>query len=288
MKELVSPKQVARAIGVSESSLKRWCDRGLIPAVRTAGGHRKLPISGVISFLKSSGHPLVEPEVIGLPPASGRGERTLGRSMGRLRDALIAGDEAVCRQVLMDLYLADNRISAICDEVISPAFEAIGELWDCGDVEVYQERRSCEICLRILHELRTALPPVPGDAPIAIGGTLEGDFYVLSTTVAEMVLRESGWQAASLGSSLPVKTLQAAMADNRPRLFYLSVSYIADPEIFVDAADALYETAGDNNSAFVVGGRALSDSVRKQMRYSAYCDTMQHLEAFAETQFRPA
>lgn len=287
MNELVSPKQVARAIGVSESSLKRWCDRGLIPAVRTAGGHRKLPISGVISFLKSSGHALVEPEVIGLPPVSGRGERTLSRSMSRLRDALIAGDEPVCRQVLMDLYLAGNRISAITDEVISPAFEEIGELWDCGDVEVYQERRSCEICLRILHELRTALPPVPGDSTIAIGGTLEGDHYVLSTTAAEMVLRENGWRATSLGSSLTVDTLKAAIADNHPRLFWLSVSHITRPESFVDAAATLYETAVANNSAFVVGGRALSESVRKQTKYSAYCDTMLHLEAFAETLLRP-
>ena len=38
MNELVSPKQVAHAMGVSESSLKRWCDQGLIPTVRTAAG----------------------------------------------------------------------------------------------------------------------------------------------------------------------------------------------------------------------------------------------------------
>jgi predicted site-specific integrase-resolvase len=28
---LLTPKQVARAIGVSESSLKRWCDKGVLP-----------------------------------------------------------------------------------------------------------------------------------------------------------------------------------------------------------------------------------------------------------------
>jgi excisionase family DNA binding protein len=65
MKELITPKQVARAIGVSESSLKRWCDRGLIPTVRTAGGHRRLPISGVLSYLRETGHEMVRPELLG-------------------------------------------------------------------------------------------------------------------------------------------------------------------------------------------------------------------------------
>ena len=52
--QLLSPKQVARALGVSESSLKRWCDKGLIPTERTAGGHRRLPLAGVLDFLVRS------------------------------------------------------------------------------------------------------------------------------------------------------------------------------------------------------------------------------------------
>jgi len=65
MKELISPKQVALALGVSEASLKRWCDKGLIPAIRTAGGHRRLPINGVIHFIRQTGQHLVRPEVLG-------------------------------------------------------------------------------------------------------------------------------------------------------------------------------------------------------------------------------
>ena len=67
IKAFLTPKDLADALGVSESSLKRWCDRGLIPMVRTAGGHRKLPISGVLSFLRETQHELVSPELLGLP-----------------------------------------------------------------------------------------------------------------------------------------------------------------------------------------------------------------------------
>ena len=35
--------------------------------------------------------------------------------------------------------------------------------------------------------------------------------------------------------------------------------------------------------AFVLGGSALNEEIRQKMKYSAYCDNMQHLEVFAET-----
>lgn len=283
MKELVSPKQVARAIGVSESSLKRWCDRGLIRTTRTAGGHRKLPISSVLEFLKSRGHEIVEPELLGLPSTVGQGERTLRGAKDRLKEALVAGDELVCRQIILDLYLAKNRISVICDEVVAEAFHEIGDLWDCGDVEVYQERRSCEICSRILNELRVAIPPIDNKSPVAMGCTLDEDHYTLPTAMAELVLRDNNWNATSLGIALPLFTVQAAIKENRPKLFWLTVSHICDDERFLVEANQLFETAKECDTALVVGGRALTDNLRKQMKYNAYCDTMQHLESFAAT-----
>ena len=151
---LVSPKQVARAIGVSESSLKRWCDQGLIKTVRTAGGHRKIPIADVMRFAREHGHQLVSPELLGLPPASPHAELGLTRSISLLAGALLAGDELLARQVVYDLYLAKHSLSIIFDEVIAAAFREIGDLWACHDTDVYQERRGCEITRQILFDLR--------------------------------------------------------------------------------------------------------------------------------------
>jgi len=275
----LTPKQVARAIGVSESSLKRWCDRGLIPMTCTAGGHRRLTVNAVLEFLRTSKHPLLDPAAIGLPAGTGRRRWAPAAAIDALRDALVTADDAICRQIVIDLFLAGHRLSRIFDEVIAPSFHQIGQLWECGEVEVYRERRACRICVRVLHELRGMLTPPVKEGAIALGGTPAGDFYDVPTMLVELVLRQNGWQATSLGSSLPFDTLIAAIEENRPQLFWLSVSHIADEASFVSDYQRLYEAAA-GKTKLVVGGRAMHEGIRKQIQYAAYCDTLQHLEAF--------
>ena len=122
----------------------------------------------------------------------------------------------------------------------------------------------------------------------AVGGTIEGDLYEMPSTMAELVLREAGFQATFLGPSLPIASLARAVRETRPRLFWLSVSHIPDgfdlPAGFRVVADA----CNDIGAALVVGGRALTSELRQQMTYSAFCDTMQHLESFARTLKRSA
>lgn len=283
MKDLLSPRQVALAIGVSEASLKRWCDKGLLPTSRTAGGHRRLPVEGVIHFLRQTGHGIVRPEVLGLPTATGKGLPTVERAAEILGLAMDKGDEEQVDRVVLDLYLAGHSARDIFDKALAPTFHGLGDRWEHGKVEVYEERRACTLALRVLSHMRRLLPPLPENAPLAVGGTLEGDPYTLPTAMVEIALREAGWRAESLGSGHPVDTLCRAIRKERPRLFWVSVSAFPSPETLAADCDTLYETAVSHDSALVLGGRALSEEIRRQIRYSAYCDTLDHLVSFART-----
>ena len=281
MTQFVTPKQVARAIQVSESSVKRWCDKGVIPSQKTAGGHRRIPLSGLVDFLRQTKQPLVRPEVVGLPATKTQTSWVIDRAARQFAEALIDGDEDRCRQITLDLYLAENSVSSVCDRVFTNAFRDLGDRWECGTAEIYQERRGCEIARTVLTELRSLVALPPPEAPVAIGGSVEGDPYNLGTTMAELVLRDSGWNAVSMGNNLPFSTLIEAIKSQRPKLFWISCSHIPDEQAFLDGYGELYEQFG-LEVAFVVGGRALVETLRPKMKYAAYCDNMQHLEAFAQ------
>jgi MerR family transcriptional regulator, light-induced transcriptional regulator len=283
MKDLLTPKQVARSIGVSEASLKRWCDKGTVPSIRTAGGHRRLPLNGVMQFLRQTGYPIVRPEVLGLPATTGRGKETVERARSQMRSALEAGDEPQVAQLVFDLYLAGHAACNICDQMIAPAFHDIGARWQHGEIEVYEERRGCEVCMRVLYQLRRLLPSISDSAPQAIGGTLEGDPYTIPTLMVEIALREAGWLAESYGIGHPFSTLCAAICAIRPRLFWLSVSTIPSIPDFLAGYAKLYETAVECSVPVVVGGRALTEEIRRAIQYAAYGDTLRHLISFART-----
>lgn len=281
MKSHYSPSQVAQALGVSESSVKRWCNQGLIDTERTAGGHRRIPVSSVIRFTRNHEHPLGEPELLSLPPTASGSPIGIEAALDEAVEALAAGDEERFRAVGFRLYLDGHSVAEICDQVLAPAFQRLGTQWQHGHLEIYQERRGCEICLKLLHELRLALPEVGRDAPVALGGTLAGDWYHLPTTMCELTLREAGWQAQSLGSSHPAETLAAAVRDRRPRLFWISASHAEDREELLDRVGRIYDVARDVGTALVVGGRILDEDLRRRARCSVVCEDLRRLASFA-------
>ncbi len=259
MKTTISPRQVARAIGVGESTLKRWCDRGLIPMLKTAGGHRRLAVSDVIAFLRESGREVAHPELLGLPAAVGRTRWTLDRAREQFLQSLIKGHREVANEVITDLLVAGHTIPAVFDSVIAAAFHELGKRWACGDIAVYEERRACEICMSILRELRPRLQESrQSRTQTAIAATLEHDIYTLPVTMVELVLADAGWNATSLGSNLPVETLVEATNKISPALFCLSVSHIKDQGEFLDQLEELSDAARLNKCRLIVGGQAVT------------------------------
>lgn len=278
----VSPKVAARALGVSESSLKRWCDRGLLLVTKSGGGHRKVAVAELLRLARIQGRELAAPELLGLPARSTRVRRpNEGLSPKEsLAGALLAGQEQSARKIIFDLLLTTFSLSELCDSVISAAFALIGDRWACREADVYQERRACEIMSRILGELRLQqAPPAPGTC--AIGATIAGDHYSLASTMAELVLRGQGIQATSLGTSIPIDSCVHATAALRPAIFWLSVSHIADEETFLQEFARLSAACDESATALIVGGRALVTPLREQMVYAAHCDSMRQLERFA-------
>jgi excisionase family DNA binding protein len=281
--QFFSPKEVALAIGVSESSLKRWVDKGVIPAEKTAGGHRRLQIDAVLRYLREEGKGLANPEIIGLPPGTGSVSNAQSDANAEFLRAMMEADEDGARRVVMDLFLTGMSVATIFDTVITPSFQRIGDLWRCGEMEVYQERRSCEICGRVIHELRRAVGSGPVGGPLAIGGTLDGDPYTLAINMGELVMRNCGWRASSLGHMLPFDTLRKAIELDRPQLMWISVTSIRDTERFIANFNLLFDTATSFGCAIVVGGQALTPDIRQRLRYTTFCDNFRHMEAFART-----
>ena len=274
--DLYSPKKVAAAIGVSESSMKRWCDAGYVRATKTAGGHRRVSRAEVISFLKRKKYDLRDPTAIGLPDIRTVDIKDDVDAIDQLSSALSEGNEAAVRKLLVHLYVGGRTIPDLFDRIISPAFKRIGDLWQCGKLDVYQERVACQICFAAALDIRSLIPEARPGAPLAIGCTLEGDHYQLATIGVEMCLSTFGWRASSLGSNIPIESLYNAFENQMPQMVWISASYIDDPSQFVQKVGEFAQRIG-NQAEVVLGGRELTPEVVAQLPSVTYCSNFAQL-----------
>jgi MerR family transcriptional regulator, light-induced transcriptional regulator len=277
----LSPRTLAAALGVSESSLKRWADEGRLTAERTAGGHRRIRVAEAVRFIRRAGLSVVKPELLGVElsePSTG-GER--GASAGeRLYIALVEDRWSEARSLIVSLYLDGSGPGWIFDGPVREALARVGELWKHDPSGIFLEHRAVDTCLRALQELRQMIPPPPADAPVALGGGFADDVYLLPSTMAAMVLADAGWEAWNLGADTPVEATIAAIRHYRPRMVWQSFS--ATPRHPREAAAGLERIAAAlEQGTLVVGGRG-ADSLPLPARPTLHrIGSMAELAAFA-------
>lgn len=257
MKKSFSPRQLAQAVGVSESSLKRWADAGRLHVVKTTGGHRRIPIAEAVRFIRETGLTLLKPQVLGL--SSDAAPISEGRNDPRqlMQALLTAGDADAVRDALASAFADGYGVARLCDEWLAPALEEIGTFWRHGSEGIFIEHRAVDCCLVALSHLRALLPRPARDAPVAMGSAPVNDPYILPCIMAATVLAELGWRVINLGPQCPLQVLENAAQQHHARLLWLSCSV----PVTVAAAQQLAQLAQrlrQQNRVLVVGGRGWS------------------------------
>ncbi|MCL4740650.1 MAG: helix-turn-helix domain-containing protein [Phycisphaerales bacterium] len=253
---LLSPNDLARAIGVSESSLKRWVDRGEIRAVRTLGGHRRIPLEEAVRFIRHSRHPVVDPAVLGMGEAAGRAAGAEGPGWRAFAEALKGDDHGPARGMLLAAYLSGTPVARIADHLIHPAMEELGGLWKHGSAGIMVEHRATDTCIQTVSQIRALIRTSEG-APVAVGGGAPGDPYVLGSLTAAATLADEGFRAVNLGPDTPLDVLAAAAREYGASLVWLSLS--SQGRARPSGADlaAFARAVAESGTKVALGGRAL-------------------------------
>jgi MerR family transcriptional regulator, light-induced transcriptional regulator len=255
----LSPRDLARSLGVSESSVKRWVDDGAVAAMRTAGGHRRIALAEAVRFVRHSGAPVVRPDlIVGAGPAApvARFAAAANQEVGEQLCSLLEQDDApAARALLLALYVSGWPVAAIGDGPMRFAFEKIGTLWQHDPAGIVIEHLATDTCVRALAELRTLFPPPASGAPAALGAAPSGDPYILPSMMAAAVLADLGFRDHNLGPESPIAALGQAADHYRPRIVWLAMSVPRDDEPFRAAVVDLAGRLARRGARLIVGGR---------------------------------
>lgn len=279
----LSTLQTAEALGVSVSTVKRWVDEGVLPAHRTAGGHRKLLRAEVLALARQGDLP--RGDLAAVSPVSARDPAVdLEAAMVGLGKALLEGQGAEVSAIIRHSYGSGVAVETLADHLIAPAMAKVGHDWETARIDVWQEHRGTQLCAAALYDLKNELEArAERNRPVAVGAAPEGDPYLLPTLLAQYVLLDAGWEAVNLGPNTPLPSLTKSLKELRPRLLWLSVSYLENKAAFIETYRELYRVAERQGVAVAVGGQALTGAIRAAIPYTTYGDGLSHLAAFART-----
>jgi methanogenic corrinoid protein MtbC1 len=258
-------------------------EQGILPAAKTAGGHRKLLLADVLEVARRNNLPIRN-----LARMTARASRARSSNLTALRkdlyQALRSGDGTTARALIHGAYQNAVTLDLLADEVIGPVMHQIGQDWQSGVLDVMHEHRASQVCTSVLYELKQVLESrADRRRPLAVGAAPEGDPSMIGSLLAQMVLLDSGWDAVNLGPNTPLASLSLAVRELRPQLVWLSISHDVDSETFRREYQALFRQTQSMDAALIIGGGALTESLRAALPYTAYGDGLKHLAALSRS-----
>lgn len=290
-KKRLTSREAARLLGVSEASVKRWAEEGLLPAEKTTGGHRRFRPEDVAAFRRAKfgraderfSQAVSAPGIERLEASARSGPPMESDALpAAMFESLVAGHSEEASAMLVNLHLRGHTVASIADGALCPPMRKIGDLWHAGELSIAQEHVATRTALQALSALRAAIGlGAPGE-PTAICCSVEGDFHELPMHISALLLEAEGWDAVTLGASTPFYALAEAVLRFRPRLVCVASTVMGDLDRAAREYGGLREAAAKVGASVVLGGAGFAGEVLRQ-RFPAelHADSFGQLETFA-------
>ncbi len=250
---LLSTSEFAAAIGVSESSVRRMADSGELQIHRTRGGHRRIPATEAIRYVRENNLTIVRPDLLGIDEAVNQfADDDFG---AKLTAALTDGHARAVIGLMQAMYAHGLSIAEICDGPIHQAMTSIGNFWP-DKRAIFVEHRATILCVRALCQIRLSIPDPDANAPTAIGAAPDGDPYLLPSLMVSLVLHECGFDETNLGPNTPIDVLTDVVGDEKPSIVWLAMTNAIRSRIQDREISRLATVIAQYGGTFLIGGRS--------------------------------
>ena len=282
----LTSKEAARLLGVSEASIKRWADIGILPVLKTAGGHRRFRPEDIAVHRRNSfsgTHSSIR-----MPPKRHTQSRNKSVVPDRkelaslLYKSLVQGRSADAAAILVRLHLNGSTVADLADQLLCPVMRTIGDLWQTGELSVAEEHFATRTALEALYTVRISLQVEEPNRHSAICCAIEGDYHELPVNLAAQALEACGWKVFNLSTSTPLYSLAEAVNRFRPRLVCIaSTILLTGLDRAVRDYGELRKACERCGTSIVLGGRGFaSQELYQRFSPDLYAENFKQLENF--------
>lgn len=295
----LTTKQVARLCRVSDATVKRWEDAGLLKSERTGGGHRRFRAEEVARFQRQQNIGLKQKHGehsarIALRQRPRRGSQKTYSDASPLFRCMLAGREDEAAEILISSFLHGAPLAKIFDDLVCPAMRRTGALWFDGELNVAQEHLATRAIYNAIYKLRETIPVREENEGLAAAGggnlafccTIEGDFHELPSHFAQLTLESDGWEVMNFGANMPFYSFADEVLYYTPEVICISGTVITDYERIARDYKEFRARIAKLKIPVILGGRVFEETRGKQ-RFPAelYADSFTEVSEFAKNLF---
>ncbi len=282
--------EVARLCRVSDATVKRWEEAGLLKSERTSGGHRRFRAEEVARFQRDQG--------LGLKQS--HGDESVTKTTNRTRDkkvdsdsdfllSLIDGGEEAATNFFITAHLEGRPLTEIIDRLICPAMHEIGELWYREEISVAQEHLATRTVVSAIYKLRNVLSIPEMKGALAVCCAMEGDPHELPTLLAQIAVENEGVDVINFGAATPLYCLADEIVRYLPNFVCISAAVINDLERLSRDYRDFREKIAKLGIPILLGGRVFEDEhIRNRFRSDFYPRNFTDVAEFARNRFHRA
>ncbi len=269
--KLLSTKQAADYLSVSESSIKRWVDRGVIRAHKTSGGHRKIAYNDLFEFIQEN-----DPEKFGKKIKAAQ-SIVIADLVQEYKSAMQAGNIFKMVDLLQSNFLVLNGLPGAIDKLIYPAYLSLRA--DC-----VHPSEECLVLHRALDQTRKVLtyaksklvlPTEQKRSKKCLLVDIGYEVDVLPTYLAEYTLA-SDIQSIQLGFDVPIAVLKGALEREQPDYLWVSAGGSRPPG-FLKRLNIIREFTDGNKVTCFYLGPLLEEKLPVGHRVESFQDFAQQL-----------
>lgn len=275
--------EVARLCRVSDATVKRWGEAGLLKSERTRGGHRRFRAEEVARFQRDQG--------LGLKQS--HGDESVRKKTNRTRykkvhsdsiflQSLIDGGEEAATNFVVTAHLEGKPLTEIIDRLICPAMQEIGELWHREEISVAQEHLATRTVISAIYKLRSTLPVPEMKNALVVCCAMEGDLHELPALLAQITVENEGVEVVNFGAATPLYCLADEIVRYSPNFVCISAAVINDLERLSRDYKDFREKIAKLGIPILLGGRVFDDEhIRNRFKSDFYPRNFTDVAEFA-------
>ncbi|MDE6639153.1 MAG: dihydropteroate synthase, partial [Acetatifactor sp.] len=188
----------------------------------------------------------------------------------KLRHAVMKGNRNGIAAITREALKNGDEPSALLNEILLPAINEVGELFDKGKYFLPQLIGSAEAMKNAIEVLEPLLLRESGEAdmPVVVIATVEGDIHDIGKNLVALMLKNHGFQVIDLGKDVPKEEIIRAAQEHNADIIALSALMTTTMQRMKEVAD--YAREQKVQAKIMIGGAVITQEYADEIGADGY------------------